>query len=66
MMCLARRERNLQGWVTEPFSFLFTYVLGDKENPPNWQTPFTLDYGKIRGHVQMISKVKGESQLAKR
>ena len=44
VMCLARRERNLQGLVTEPLSFPFLYVLGEKENPPNWQTPFNLDY----------------------
>ena len=44
-MCPARRERNLQGLVTEPLSFPFLYVLGDKENLPNWQTPFNLDYG---------------------
>ena len=43
-MCIARRERNLQGLVKEPLSFPFLYVLGDKENPPNWKTPFNLDY----------------------
>ena len=48
VMCLARRERNLQGLVTEPLSFPFLYVLGDKENLPNWQTPFNLDYGVMQ------------------
>ena len=41
------RERNLQGLVTEPLSFPFLYVLGEKENPPNWQTPFNLDYARL-------------------